>query len=230
MIIVHPDHDRRFSRLSVDEFSVVLNVSFQRLRIHAENGRLRHAVLFANVGSRSGASLSHPHFQLIAGSVVPKRISDDLVNAEEYDAKHGESYFEKLIEYELSESKRVIAETDAFLAFAPYASRFPFEVWIVPRSAGACVRLLDDDRCRELAELLHRILGCFDLLLGEPDFNFVFVCAPFDYDDGNGYRWRVELIPRLNSIAGYELGAGCFINPTSPENAAKLLRESWINA
>lgn len=138
-----------------------------------------------------------------------------------------------MLKQELDAQERMILEMDGFLAIAPYASRFPFEVWILPKEHSCDFPKLAEDRRIDLARILKIVLSKLKKALGDPPYNYIIHTAPFRVGKKSGYwrtieddyHWHIEIIPRLTRVAGFEWGTGVYINPTPPEEAAKYLRQ-----
>jgi UDPglucose--hexose-1-phosphate uridylyltransferase len=175
--------------------------------------------------------LDHPHSQIIALPITPRWVTEDLVNAREhYDYKE-RCLFCDILNQELKDRSRIVYENAAFVAVAPFASKFPFETWILPKAHNHDFRLLADADIGPLAEALRRTLLGIQLALENPPFNFIVHSAPrLSRDPSAGapereYHWHIEVIPRITRIAGFEWGTGFYINPTLPEKAADFLRK-----
>jgi UDPglucose--hexose-1-phosphate uridylyltransferase len=129
-----------------------------------------------------------------------------------------------VIEQELTLKERMLIETPGFVAFMPYAGRFPFETWILPRRHESHFEEIDDSEGHALATMLKRTLVTLESALDRPPYNYLVHTAPFRSPPLAHYHWHIEILPRLTEIAGFELGTGCYINPVPPEQAADFLR------
>ena len=133
-----------------------------------------------------------------------------------------------MIVQEKEEAKRLICENSRFLAFAPFASRFPFEVWILPREHHSDFSFIRTANVIELAIILKETLLRIKKVLHNPSYNFIIHTSPVEQREREDYHWHIEIMPKLTRIAGYEWGSGFYINPTPPEVAAKYLKKAKI--
>jgi len=236
VIIETPDHNREIKDQSIDEISDVINVIQGRVEDLTKDSRFRYILVFKNKGKSAGASLSHPHHQIIALPITPKRVREELQGAEFYFKLKERCIFCDLIEQERSWGERIVYENDAFISFCPYASRFPFEVWILPKDHGIdFYNQKAREKTRSLADMMKVMLGKFDSVLNNPEYNYIVHTAPNRFARGGywatieqDFHWHIELFPRLTKVAGFEWGSGFYINPVSPESAAKYLKEGDV--
>lgn len=226
VIIECPHAESNFARLSLQNIREVLGVYRDRLLELKKDRRLVHALIFKNQGTLAGASLPHSHSQLIASTFVPSVIEQELSGARQYFEKHGRNLFLVMIDEEIKDGSRVVFETELFIAFCPYASRFPFEICIIPKYSSSHYENLTQPAISELGSVLRTVLAKFDRELDQPSYNFVLHSAPFDQPELPYFQWHLELFPRLTRVAGYEWGSGIFINTVLPEDAASRLRKS----
>jgi UDPglucose--hexose-1-phosphate uridylyltransferase len=165
---------------------------------------------------------------LIALPVVPKRAQEEIDGARRYYDFKERCVWCDITAQELDAGVRVIIETDRFLAVAPYAPRFPFETWVVPRRHDSHFETLEVVDVQNLAWVMRTLMRKVDKVLERPPYNFVLHTAPVQEAPMNHYHWHIEIIPKLTRVAGFEWGTGFYINPTPPEEAAKYLREAGI--
>jgi UDPglucose--hexose-1-phosphate uridylyltransferase len=196
-------------------------------------------ILFKNHGKAAGASLAHPHSQIIATPLIPSEVQTRLQSSEAHYKEHNSCLLCDLIAEELRVGERVIEEANGYVVIAPYASRFPFEMRITPRVHAHDFTTLSKDGRQGLAQLLQRTLARLKSLLNDPPYNIILQTTPnpvlmeeptamatlADY-----YHWHIEIIPRLTTLAGFEWGSGAFINSTPPEVAAHYLRDIDLSA
>ncbi len=232
VIIETPNSNARLEQLPVEKIAGVLEAYKVRMTDLLRDTRFRYILIFKNHGRDAGASLPHAHSQLIATPVTPNHVREKLEGAKHYFEYKDRSIFEDILRQELREGTRLVYENSAFVAFCPFASRFPFEVTIMPRRQSADFHQIREDEKMLLAETLKITLQKLAKALNYPQYNYILHTAParrprqgywmtIDMD----YRWHIEILPRLTLIAGFEVGSGFFINPTPPEDAAKYLRE-----
>jgi UDPglucose--hexose-1-phosphate uridylyltransferase len=226
VVIESPEHDATLAALPQAAVEDVVRAYRDRLVDLRRDGRLRSAIVFKNHGARAGASLEHPHSQIIATPIVPLAVADELHQARAYFDYRERCLYCDILYQETSERTRIVAETADAVAFAPYAPRFPFETWIMPRRHAAAFEQATDAELVALATLLRDVLGRLDRVVGDPPFNMILHTAPFGGEVSPSYHWHVEIVPTLTTAAGFEVGTGFHINPMPPEEAARLLRDA----
>ena len=225
VIIETPDHHRHMADLSLQELEQVFAAFKGRSLDLRGDHRLKYSLIFKNFGLPAGASLEHPHSQLIALPIVPKRVAEELKGAERYFEFRGRCPYCDMLHQEVEDDERVICENKGFLAFCPFVSSFPFEVWLLPKAHSSDFATIAPDAIQDLVRLLKEILMRLRTLLSDPSYNFIVHTAPIEPREREEYHWHLELIPKLTKVAGFEWGTGFYINPTPPELAAKALRE-----
>ncbi|WP_437205476.1 galactose-1-phosphate uridylyltransferase [Planctomicrobium sp. SH664] len=228
VIIECPHRETNMSRLSVDNIREVLWVYRDRLVDLKRDRRLVHGLIFKNKGARAGASLDHAHSQLIVTPIVPIAIQEELEGAREFYDYRGRCIFEDMIQQELASEVRVVLETEHFVVICPYASRFPFETWILPRQHSSHFENIPKPMVEDLGVVMKTVLRKLELGLDDPPYNYVLHSAPFSTHDLPHYLWHIEIFPRLSRVAGFEWGSGFYINPVAPEEAARFLRETDV--
>ena len=224
VIIETTDHTKALPDFQTEEMTQLVEIFQERSLDLRKDKRFRYLLIFKNFGETAGASLSHPHTQLIALPIVPKRVMEELKQSVAYFDQKERCVFCDIIHQEQVERDRVVMETDHVICFAPYASRFPFELWILPK-----VHMADFAQCppevrKDLGEVLRQVLGRIRTVLRNPSYNFLIHTSPLDATPQEGYHWHLEVMPRLIRVAGFEWGTGFYINPSPPEQAAKVLR------
>ncbi|UCB56640.1 MAG: galactose-1-phosphate uridylyltransferase [Candidatus Omnitrophota bacterium] len=229
VIIETPDHNKTLADLMDHEVEKVIWAYRDRsVDLHGDK-RFRYIMLFKNQGYSAGASLSHSHSQLIALPMVPKNVREELIGSTTYYEYRERCIFCDMISQETGEKERVICENSRFMAFAPFASRFPFEVWILPKEHHSDFSLIRTEDVIELARILKEVLLRIKYALGDPPYNFIIHTAPIEQKEREDYHWHIEIMPKLMRIAGFEWGSGFYINPTPAEIAAQYLREANLN-
>lgn len=226
VVIETPLHHASLATLSVDGVTDVLLAFRERVLDLRKDGRLQYVLVFKNHGEAAGASLEHPHSQLIATPIVPVMVSEELAGAERYYAYKTRCVWCDVLREERRGRRRLILDEGGFLALAPFAPRFPFETWILPARHHSAFEATEVDAVRALAEVLRSFLRRMNALLDDPPFNFMLHTAPLDAPFLESFHWHLEVIPKLTSVAGFEWGSGFFINPVPPEEAATALREA----
>jgi UDPglucose--hexose-1-phosphate uridylyltransferase len=229
VIIETPSHDRSFASMSEADIERVLWAYRERIIDLKRDFRLRYIVVFKNHGAPAGATLEHPHSQLIALPIVPDFAREELDGARRHYAGKDRCVFCDIVRQDLSDRRRVILENADVVALAPYAPRFAFETWLLPKRHGARFEEAPRQDYENLSRLLKSVLQRMERALESPPYNLVIHNAPFaDGDVTDVFHWHVEIIPRITRIAGFEWGTGFYINPTPPEEAAQVLRAVQI--
>jgi UDPglucose--hexose-1-phosphate uridylyltransferase len=190
--------------------------------------RLRHVLVFKNHGAAAGASLEHSHSQIIALPIVPKWVSEEIEGAKTYFNYKERCVFCDIVRQELQQKKRVISENPAFVSLAPFASRFPFETWILPKTHFASFEHMEPFHYEQAAQILSDTLQRINQVLQQPPYNFIIHTSSFPDTDRDYFHWHFEIMPKLTRVAGFEWGTGFYINPTPPEDAAAYLRDAQI--
>jgi UDPglucose--hexose-1-phosphate uridylyltransferase len=228
VIVETPEHTRRFSDLPEGDISRVLDAWRERMVDPPRDARLKYVMLFKNHGASAGASLDHPHSQLIALPVVPRVVSEEMKGARKHWRLKERCVFCDIVRQELRERARLVYENAAFVVIEPYAPKFPFETWILPRAHRARFEHSSNEDFAALANALKVSLSKLNVALDDPPYNFILHTTPFGDDDPPHYHWHIEIMPTLIQVAGFEWGSGFYINPTPPEEVARFLREIQI--
>jgi len=226
VIIECPDHDKTLSSISSSDLEKVLLTYKMRINELYNDKRFKYVSIFRNQGEVAGASLAHPHSQLIALPVVPKRLKEELNGSKEYFNYKERCIYCDIIRQEKEQGIRIISENDDFLSIVPFASRFPFETWILPQRHNSSFEETPDRYYASLAEIFSGVLKRLRMTLENPPYNFMLHTSPVSEKINDYYHWHFEIIPRLTQVAGFEWGSGFYINPTTPEDAAKILKEA----
>ena len=224
VIIETPEHDKTLASLSVAELERVLWAFRERVLDLKRDTRFRYILIFKNHGALAGATLEHSHSQLIALPIVPDFVRAELDGARQHFLAKERCVFCDIIRQEISAGRRVILENAEIVALAPYAARFPFETWLLPRNHAARFEEAPREVYESLARMLKSMLERMNCALESPAYNLFIHNLPFVEASGEFYHWHVELVPKVARTAGFESGTGFYINPTSPEEAAQVLR------
>ncbi len=228
VIVETPDHSKSLADLLDHEVEKVVWAYRDRsVDLHGDK-RFRYIMIFKNQGYTAGASLAHSHSQLIALPMVPKNVKEELFGANRYYEYRERCIFCDMITQEKEESERLICENSRFLAFSPFASRFPFETWILPKEHHSDFSFIRTEDVVELARILKEVLLRMKYVLHDPPYNFIVHTAPIEQKETEDYHWHIEIMPKLMRIAGFEWGSGFYINPTPPEIAAQYLRKAKV--
>jgi UDPglucose--hexose-1-phosphate uridylyltransferase len=228
VVIEAPHHALNITELADYAVEQVLWAFRDRVLDLKNDRRLRYVLLFRNQGEAAGATLEHTHSQLIALPVVPMRVQEELEVSQRYYRFKERCLFCDLVRQEIRTETRVVTETDHFVVLAPYAARFPFETWIVPRHHRSHFEDADAPQLKNLAWVLKSTLKKLEKVLERPPYNMVIHTAPLQEPVSHSYHWHIEIIPRLTRVAGFEWGTGFYINPTPPEESAMFLRDAGL--
>lgn len=226
VIIESPKHIRSLTALDNGNVEEVLSCYRDRLIDLKKDKRFVYGLLFKNVGLSAGASLEHSHSQLIVTPIVPQLVANEMERAETFYKHRGRCLFCDIIQQEIDTNSRLIISADNFVAFAPFASRFPFEMWILPKKHESHFENIQGFEVEELAQVLKSALIKLETALDFPPYNFIIHSTPFNINESEYYHWHIEIIPRVTNIAGFEWGTGFYINHTPPEQAAEILRNA----
>jgi len=230
VIIETPDHYLELGDLPVGHIADVLSAYRARICDLERDQRFRYCIIFKNQGALAGASIQHAHSQLIAIPVIPKRVKEELIGAEKYYQEKGHCIFCDIVQYHKKFQQRMIIENDQFLAFVPYAPRFPFEIWILPKKHTLQFMEVEYQELQYLSEILKKILISMRKSLNDSPYNLIIHSAPFNREGEKSYQesyhWHIEMLPTITKVAGFEWGTGFYINPVVPENAAEILKEN----
>ena len=223
-----PDHEGSLGRLPVAHLALLLRVVRDRARALAladEGAEVAHVLPFCNHGPRAGATLAHPHLQILASPLVPDLIRQKQERLAVHAAENGECLLCRLLATEEAKGQRLILAGDRWVALAPWASRFPYQMLLLPRAHGPRLEDSCDEELAGLAVVLQQVLHRLEHIHPGLSYNVVFqggpVAGPAARQD---FHWHVEILPRLAQQAGFEAGSGFAINSVMPEYAARRLR------
>jgi UDPglucose--hexose-1-phosphate uridylyltransferase len=228
VIIETPDHQKTLAMLSPRQIEDVLWAYRDRILDLKKDKRFKYIMIFKNHGEAAGASLEHTHSQLIALPVVPKQVREEADGARAYFNFKERCIFCDIIRQESESGTRVIADSPAFIAIAPFAPRFPFEIWIIPKVHQSAFEDSQKQEFEQLAVILKDMLMRLDKVLDYPAYNYIIHTSPIPETPSEHYHWHLEIMPSLTKIAGFEWGTGFHINPTPPEESARFLREAAV--
>lgn len=224
VIVETPIHDQPLHTLDPDHLWRVLWAWRTRIQDLKRDTRFASIVIFKNHGRAAGARLDHSHSQLTAYPMMPPAMSDKLRGAARHLSKTGRCIYCDVIAQELIEGSRIISDQSAILAIAPFASRVPFETWLMPRDHSPRFEEATDETLHLLAAQLKSVMARIDWALERPACNFVLHTAPLSGEGDTAFHWHLEILPRVTRFSGLEWGSGVHRNPVSPEEAARALR------
>jgi len=233
VIVESPRHIPNFFELSQEQIKLVLETYRLRIEDLHKDKRLRYILIFKNHGRAAGAStIDHPHSDLIALPATPIRVKQKLNGAREYYSYKERCLFCDIIQQEIEMADRLIFQSDKFVVIAPYASRFPFEILILPKRHSFSYTLITEEETGDLAMVLKRIFKVMYKVLNDPPYNLIINNSPNLLPKSNywktikdDFHWHIEITPRLYRRTGFELGTGFYINRFAPEKAAAIFRK-----
>lgn len=226
VLIETPYHHKDIPDLLDEEIERLLLLCCRRSIDLSKDTRFKYTMLFRNYGAAAGASLEHPHTQIISLPMVPKNVMEELKGAQDYFEYRGRCIFCDIIRQEEQGKLRVVMENDQFIALCPFVSRFPFELWILPRKHQGQFCHLAAQELIALAAILKGTIRKLKGVFAHLSYNYIIHTSPINDDiNEESYHWHLELMPKLTRVAGFEWGTGFYVVPTSPELAAQYLKE-----
>lgn len=224
-VVVTRDHFKHIGLMDPIWVAEILDAYQTRYLDLMNKKSVRYIEIFHNHGKGAGASISHPHSQLVAVPVISPYIQLELDGSEDYYRANKKCVFCDMVEWELSHKKRIVFENEDFVVITPFASRVAFEVWVLPKKHSPYFERISDEQKVTGGEALHEAIRRIGKVLDEPDFNFYLHTAPCDGNDYPHYHWHIEVLPKTSIWAGFELSTGIEISAMEPEESAKYLRE-----
>jgi UDPglucose--hexose-1-phosphate uridylyltransferase len=225
VIIETPDHSKALADLSEPEIENVLWAYRDRVLDLKKDVRFRYIMIFKNHGAAAGASLEHTHSQLIALPIVPRNVVEEMKGARDYYTYKERCVYCDIVRQDLTDGRRVVFENGDFVVLEPYAPKFPFETWVLPKAHDSSFEDCQRTEYASLANAMRTALCKLQRALDNPPYNFILHTSPFHEKDNPHYHWHFEIMPTLTKVAGFEWGSGFYINPTPPEEAAAFLRD-----
>jgi len=233
IVLESPDHIANMADLTIEQIKAVIRTYCLRMQTHRKDPSIEYILAYKNYGVAAGSrNIGHSRSQIMAVPVLPMRVQDKTRGAEQYFDIHERCLFCDMVNQELKNRERVITENEYFVVIAPFASRFPFETWVLPKYhhcdfADGIMGYEDS-----LAAIMKDILLRMKIGLNDPAYNYMIQTSPVknpsSYKDH--YHWHIEVMPRLTRVAGFERGTGFYICPIPPEMTAVFLREVDIHA
>lgn len=224
VVVEGPDHFTDPTELADDVYRHVLLSYRDRIRTFAADKRMDYVSVFKNVGAEAGASMAHTHSQVIATPFIPNNIRDELAGADAHFKRKQRCVFCDQIKLAVDGGACRVFATPRFVVLCPFAPRFAYEMWVLPKAHASQFELITDAEAAELVGVLRRALRALDAVAGVPAYNYYLHTAPLRADPSPSYHWHIEIVPRTARPAGFEWSTGVFINTVMPERAAKELR------
>jgi UDPglucose--hexose-1-phosphate uridylyltransferase len=233
VIIEAPLHVASLTQLTDEQLDWTFVAYQDRLQALSLSPQIAYGQVFKNVGPEAGASLEHVHSQLLALPIVPPRVARKVAACRVAAERDGSCPVCRMLDRELGERRRVVAESAACVAWCPFASRFPYEIWIAPRTHADRFEDAPADVLRDTARLVRELIGRLESVLPELAYNFCIFTRPLHAGrspvstvretGGMSFHWHIEILPRVTKAAGFEWATGMCINPVAPETATRRL-------
>lgn len=225
VIIESPAHVVNMGTLDENQFVHVLQAYCDRMRELQNDRRWRYLLVYKNQGDRAGATLEHVHSQLVALPAVPREAIGELTGAKRHYESTGRCIYCSMIQRESQLGERLVSLSDSFIAFCPFAPRFPYEVWVLPKNHAAAFTECCGSDIVALASTLRAVIRRLNRALDNPPFNYFIHSMPVHETATSHYHWHLEILPQLARAAGFEWGSGAHMTSVAPEGAARLLRD-----
>lgn len=229
VVIESRSHDFNFYNAKVHDFDLIFSTVIKRLVNISQIPLMNYSLYFKNFGPEAGASLSHSHSQIITTTFVPIQMLEEMQAANEYHTTHKKCVFCSIIEEEKNIAERVICENENYIAITPYASRSPYQIWIMPKKHHDSI-MIEENNYECFSLIVYEIFRRLKSVLGEVSFNYVLhsLTPQLRATYSNSNHWYLDIMPKMSKLAGYELGSGIYINSILPEDACKFLREAKV--
>ncbi len=215
VLVDTPDHNATIDTFDAPQIESVLQVLQERLNVFRKKAETQYVQIFKNCGPSAGMSMHHSHWQVVGLPIIPRRAA---AMAEKMQGE--DCLFCKMLAYEKAQGKRVVAETEHFLAITPYAGRFAYELWLAPKVHQRDFGEMNQAQRKDLAVLLQGLLQRVTRIREDIGYNICVMDGPRNTD----FHWHIEILPRLGGFAGFEFATDCFICMVSPESAAEYYR------
>jgi len=224
-VIIHNNHDRSLITMPKKELTEMFEVLQDRyIAIKKEKGVISIIPMY-NHGADAGASIEHPHAQIFGTDVIANMVGREMDGAERYFGINGICVFCDMVKHELKEKVRVVHENKSFVAFTFFASRFPMETWVMPKTHESQFEETSKNKLAELADTVNEVVVSLDKNTPNVPLNFWIHTLPTTLEESASYHWHLEIVPRVARYGGYELGSDIIIDVMSPEKAAEYLRK-----
>lgn len=224
-VIILKDHNRELHQLSLAEMTELIKVYQERYLELMNEEHINYIAIFHNKGQEAGASIKHPHSQIIAAPVIDPDVKRSLAGSYKFNKRYNRCVHCVMIEHERKSSQRMLFENDEFCVFVPFVSRVAYEVRVFPIKHRSYFERMTAEERPKLAEALKNTLEKLYKGIEDPPYNFFLHTAPCDGRNYDHYHWHFEILPKTSIWAGFELGAGIEICSMTPEQAAEVLQK-----
>lgn len=228
-VVIFRNHERCLSRFSNEELGQAFKVYQERYAATLNHGSRKYTLIFHNHGIEAGASIQHPHSQIMSIPILPPDVKRSLSGSAEFYKKHQKRIYDIMLDWEISEKERIVYENEYFIAFCPFVSKTPYEVRIFPKESHAHFEKMPEELLMPLGEVMKMMLAKIARALHDPDYNFFIHTAPLEetgLDPHEFYTWHIEIVPKVSMYGAFELGSGVDVNVIDPTEAAELLRKA----
>lgn len=224
-LVITKSHEKNFPELAARDARLVFCAFRDRYRMMAEDRCIAYTLIFQNWGPSAGASVFHPHYQMISLPIIPPDVEHSLKGSNKYFERNRKCVHCVMVDWEKRQKKRIVHENRHVIAFAPFVSRVPFEIRIFPKKHFPHFVETPQAVLFGAADMLQKILRSFKNRLQDPDYNFFIHTTPMKHKKKDNYHWHIEILPKITTRAGFEFGTGIEINTVDPDEAASILRK-----
>lgn len=228
-VLILRDHERDFYEFSKEEVAEIFKIYQKRYLAMLDSGSRKYTLIFHNHGAQAGATVQHPHSQVISIPILPPDVKRSVDGSESFYREHGRKVYDVMLEWEMNEKKRIVYENEKFLAFCPFVSKTEYEVRIFSKEGHAHFELMPEKLFADLGDIFSMTFKKIGRALDKPDYNFFIHTSPIDHfwpKAHEFYSWHIEILPKVASVGAFELASGMQINVINPDEAAKLFREN----
>ena len=225
-VVVTRDHDRSLGFMTTEEISMVLDAYLERYKELQKEECIEYILIFHNNGPTAGASVAHPHSQILALPIVPLDVSRSLLGSGNYFHENKKCAHCEVLKKEFKDKKRIVSENKDFVAVSPFASHVSFETRIYPKKHSSNFEEIGEGEKKSFADIVRVVLAKIKNGMNNADYNFFIHTAPAKAKDVKHYHWHMEILPRTNIWGGLELGSGTEVVKVPPEEAARILRSA----
>ncbi|MFH1551285.1 MAG: DUF4931 domain-containing protein [bacterium] len=224
-VIITADHEKQMAQFSAKEIKMVVDIYQERYLSLINRKFIKYVAIFHNHGQEAGASIAHPHSQIVAIPVLDPDLRGSLDGAERFYISQGKCVYCTMIDWDMKDGKRIVYENEKFVVLCPFASQISFEVRIYPKEHQPFFERMSGKEKELFSDALQKALSKIYKALDDPSYNFYFHTAPSDDGSYENYHWHLNILPKTSIWAGFELGAGIEISTIEPEKAAEFLRK-----
>ena len=240
-LVIYKNHDKGFDEFSREEITDAIRVYKKRYRELSQLSEcVRYISIFHNHGLEAGASMYHPHSQIISMPIIPPDVFRSISGSYNYYMTHQRMVYDVILEWELKENKRIVYQNEKFVTFCPFVSKYPYEVRIFSKEGHAHFDQMPDDTDPHFADAMYNVLQRLRIVLGRPAFNFFIHTAPVQSSSDSGvgmfaadmhkfYHWHMEIVPHTKTDAGFEIGTGIAINTGDPDASVAELKNVKVD-